>query len=281
MSSRFICSVLACLTLGLIAGQVWAQDGAKLEYKFTLGELLRYKVSEKFSYDSDSPMVIEGILRLRVAKLLQNGDAEIRAAYEKGTLRYAGKTKDISADSVAPIIFQVSKNGVIRDAKTVLKNAGHVEISKTTQTGTGHSRESMGTYVYSTLTSIFREYPDRKLNIGETWEEPSDSLGISSSPKAVTKLVSIDTKAGGTPIAIIVTTGDETGNPKTNSTDGSAAGSMTMRVVQNTKASFAIEKGCVAAADDKVVITMSSPSRSSANLTMTAQVSLLPEENSK
>ena len=274
---RLVNTIITSALIAITAGQAFAQNAVKLEYKLQTGQILRYKVYDKSygmslgSNPEDAAVVTDGILKLQVLKILPNGDTELRAEYEKGTVRAIGQTKSLSAQSVATAIFKVSKNGVIRDVDNVFKDAGFVSVTETSQYG--HSTVTLNVYA-SMLACIFREYPSKELKIGETWKSSAADYCISGLPKAESKLLSIEKKPGVSPVALIATTGEQ--SDKMTSSDGSDASSVTIKAIQNTKASFSIDNGYTVSCDNKTSFTSICPEMTSTS-TLSTQVLLLPD----
>lgn len=282
MNRRWFCGVLGILAFGVLAGQAAASDAVKLEYKFAAGELIRYKVSQKASggmmdmFGENTVQVTEGILRMRVSKILANGDAEIRAAYESGTYSAIEETTNISADYVAPVTFQVSKNGVIRNAKQAFEKAGKVSVTRDDEEG---GKRTMRSNIYGPIVQIlFRGLPTREVKVGATWEASSSGT---ENPGAIgrSKLVSINTLVKGMPAAVISTTADV----KDDSSNGSGDDSqLNIQVTVNSKTSFSVEKGRVITMDDVLQFSLSnSSSDGKATTTISTQAALLPADKVK
>lgn len=280
-NAAVIIGVLSTLILGSLA---CAQDSVRLEYRLSQGELMRYRVNCKIAGGimdiggSGSGMITDGILRLRVSKVLPNGDAEIRAAYERGTFKAIGQTKNISADYVSPVTFVVARNGAVRDSDKVFSKAGEVTITK--QDGKG-GRESVKSNVFAPVVRvIFQEMPDRELRAGDTWKPSIDGLGVSASLPVQSKLISIDAKSSS---AIISTTGSGSETSQMRNYDGSSAGSMTVKMAINSRTFFSLAAGRVLAANDSIQIGFSSgeAESSGANTTISTQATLLLDPQSK
>lgn len=284
MYKQLIYTILASVVFGITAGQAFGQSTVKLEYKFQAGQVLHYKVHGKTycvgvcSNPEDAATVTDGVLELQVAKILPNGDAEMWAGYENGTVRANGQMKSLSAQSVAPAIFKVSKNGVIRDIDNVFKDFGSVSITKASANG----NETVVENVYAAmLISILKVYPDRELKIGETWNS-LDRFSMFIESKG--KLVSLDTKRGLSPVvAVIVTTGDQSETrtfPPTFLPGGVILDSrrVTQRTTLNTNVCFSVSQGCTLSCVDNFSETWSD---ASSTTTMSTQILLLPERNEK
>lgn len=176
---------------------------------------------------------MEGTLRLRVVRILENGDTEIRAAYEKGSVQL-GEAKS-SITKVAPVTFQVSKNGLIRDEERVFKSAGEVKVTRPIDGGT----ESTTVNVYqSALDAIFIELPDRELKVGDTWTPATEESGPAGAIGGTTKLVEANAVS-----ATLVTTGKQSDTEQMQSTEDGSAGQLTTTATMNVKNVFSIEKG--------------------------------------
>lgn len=274
MLKRLVHVVLASLVFAGIAGRVFAQDSVKLTYKFTPGELLCYTISYKESggaafLGGSADTVTEGTLRLRVVKVLPNGDAQIRAAYQKITIRVGTTVSNTSADTVKPIIFWVSKSGVIRNSDQLFEKAGLVKIRSKVD---GETETTTVNIYEAALDTIFTEYPDRDLKVGETWKIAVDGPDTSNGGEVVSKVDSIDSTS-----ATIVTTWDvkDMKIPSENDRD---SGAMTASGTLNTKTVFSKEKGCTESTDESFQMTLSSEG-DKITTKMSTQISLISKED--
>jgi hypothetical protein len=272
--------MLSLLALGMLAGRVAASDAVKLEYKFAPGELMRYRIhksssSEIIDPSGTEPRVVDGILRLRISKILANGDAEIRAAYESGTCSAIGDTVSISADRVAPVTFQVSRTGVIRNEKTAFDRAGEVITTRDNEDG---GRETVKCNVYKeTVPVLFKELPTHDVKVGDTWDIGSPEKEGPAGIVTHSKLTSIDTQVKGMPTAVILTTADFKDNPIIADTQ------YDVHITLDGKWAFSVEKGHVTQLDEEFKV-MTSPSSSDGQTTTTtisSQATLLAEVKTK
>jgi len=276
---------MVSLFLGAAGGAI-ALGSVRLEYKFTPGEVMRYKVHQTTSSAFGAALgsgsdVIDGILRFRVLKTLPNGDAEIRAAYEKGTLQAMGENKNISADFVQPLTFQISKNGIIRNADKLFETTGNIKVEHAEKSELGTSTSSTSVNVYQFVDMIFDEYPDRELKIGDSWMVSPPPAEEVQADNFRNKLTSIDTVVNGMPVAVIVTAGDQTENSVMHDKNGGPDQTVPMRTVLNSKTLFSVEKGCMISIDFKFRSAFVNGGKEGDLVNESVQASLLPAANAK
>lgn len=214
--------VVSFLLLAATALGACAEQAVKLEYKFKEGDVSRYKVKEKFScnkkvmaFDPNSDW--DAVLVLKVSKVLENGDAEVTASYESGTMKMQGQTAKVKPGEVPPVTITIGKHGEVRNPEELANAEGSVGV--TVKSPDNSEEVTVRTDVYqNVLRSLLQTLPDKELKAGETWKQDVASpsmTGTSQAQCTLQKLVvdyksikvvsivsTIEDKSGATPVGV-------------------------------------------------------------------------------
>ena len=207
--NRFPLKSVLCIFIGLLTVQACAQNSVKLEYKFTPGKVLRYEIIKKeTSTGSDKGYTPSdgdwsGILTLNVEKVLENGDAEIKASYESVIIQAPGaKPRQIVPGEVkvGSITITVSNKGVIRDIAAMIGNtAGSIGFNCESPEASGKKRMiEFVTDVYRPiLSTLWPEFPKKEVKQGDTWKQGVRPPSCSGTATVKSKLNKINDKYNG------------------------------------------------------------------------------------
>lgn len=171
-----------------------AQEAQKLQYRFKPGETVVYEVREKTDFDKKLNGLTfhgdwQGRLRLKVLNLLPNGDAELEASYDSGTLKLLGQTREIKAGEIPPLTFVVTASGRIRDYDNLDTSKGFLEVTSKE----GPDTSSASTDVYkNVLRVLWQPLPDRQVKRGEKWTQEVLTPALSGAASSAYELTSTD-----------------------------------------------------------------------------------------
>ena len=189
MIRRSIWAVIA-LTL-VLTGQAFCQDSVKLAYKFTPGELLRYKMVANLTAQMTDPqsgqtmnipIQMVAVMRQRVKKVLPNGDAQVSAAIESIKMNAGGNAMTVPGDKMPTMTMVLSPNGTVKGVQGLEKFGGMLP-----------GMEFMGGGGFGDFGAVL---PDAALNVGDTWAQQIPLPMGMGNVQIQSKLVSANTKIG-------------------------------------------------------------------------------------
>lgn len=248
---RYLPLLAACIVF-LAPGSVWGQEKIKLEYKFTPGELLRYKLVADMNMDmrmstpqtSGSPGVLPirmvGIMRQRTKRVLPNGDAEVAIAFESVKLTMGGKTQELQGKQMPVITMITAKNGTVKKI-----------------TGMEGMFGGMGAMQFFSpdMFGQCNVFPDWELQAGDRWQQQI-AFPTGGEVRVVGQLLSTDARIGN---RRVVTVKQEVGGsiglqmafPAADGTQGATNPNMTMEgdILGEGTVYFAVDKGHVVRSD--------------------------------
>lgn len=144
-----------------------AQDGVLLQYKFTPNELLRYNVSMAADITVQMnipgveqipgiPVSMQGVMRQRTKRVLENGDAEIAVAFESLKMEASGTQIPIDVKTMPVITMVMSPSGQVKSSQGLEKMSA-----------------AFGGMPFADMGSLAQNsaFPQRPLNIGDTWTQ--------------------------------------------------------------------------------------------------------------
>ena len=194
MPRRQVKLFVLCLVLGGIAAQAFGQDTVKLQYKFTPGELLRYKMTMNANVNMQMsmpeatgsqmpsmPFRVVGVVRQRTKRILPNGDAEIAVAFESMRITMGEKTETMPGDKIPVTTMTISKDGTVKNVSGMEKMGGQFAGMPFV------SPSSLGQY---------NGLPDKDLTIGESWSQTVPFPTGGGNLQVTGTLVSTNTKLG-------------------------------------------------------------------------------------
>lgn len=243
MSRKRLCVLVLPVILCL---QGYAQDTVKLEYKWKQDQLLRYKVSNELIDGTGGfmgDMQLAGVVRIRTVKVLPDGGAELRIAYESGTLTAMSKTEEF-AKRLQPLTFTMSKAGVIKDlAKLLDGDKGTVTVTGRIEGGTSSASTDAYGFVLEALSNAF---PTKELKVGDTWTQLMDFASIMEKPiVAQCKLNELNAKDGDHNVVRFVR------HASVEEMGADEGGALTEKVSTNSAVSFSAEHGFTTRVDSE------------------------------
>ncbi len=169
MFRRSLWLLTICVLGGIASTQAYAQeavkqDPVKLEYKFTTGEVLRYKITNNMNVQMNvpgmpnipsMPVKIVSVMKQQTSKIQENGDAEIVTTFESLKMEMAGNSQDVPITQIQPVKMILSKSGEVKSVQ-------------------GLDKLALGGMQFSSYMSNFCQYcaiPDAMLNVGDKWEQ--------------------------------------------------------------------------------------------------------------
>lgn len=248
---RVVFKLVVCFLL--VAFAATGAYALKLEYKYKQGVVFRYKVKEQMTANKDVGALVpntdwDAVLVLKVNKILENGDAEITASYESGTMKALGKTRTVKQGDAAAVTLTVSKQGEIRDPNALAKANGEVHIPVESADDSDGAMTIEPDIFFIVLRSLFQTLPGKELKQGETWKQDVISPSMEGTVKAQFTLQKTGDDYQGTKAASILSTVDD----KAIAIPGELSGD----IKEKTTMLFAAEQGKVASVKDSAQITV-------------------------
>lgn len=249
MFRRPLLSVISLTLLCIIAAGAYAQDSIKLEYKFTTGEVLRYKtviqavVTPNFSNENGvqvPPVSFQsvGIIKYRTTRVLENGDAEMNVALESMKIDVAGQTKNIEGKDCKPIRVIMSKNGVVK----FLDSPNLTPIKDSTK------------WFDQMKNMQVPAFPSGAVTIGDTWTQSIPLPMNMGSLQTCTQLVNTGVRKGNYTVAVLQQ--DVTGNlaysgsvPGAEKQTGTTVLGVNGSINSRGTTLFSTDRGCAVSSD--------------------------------
>lgn len=193
MLKRMICLLILCLALTSFAVKVLGQDAVKLQYKFTPGELLRYKIQMDMTMEMQMttpdgsqmptiPVQMVMVMRQRTKSIQPNGDAEVAVAIESAKFSAMGASNTLPVNKMPVITMIVSPIGEVKGVKG-MENLG-------AQFGQTPFMNPANMGQFNALL------PTCEVKVGDTWGQEIPIPGGYGAMKVQGKLLSTDTPVG-------------------------------------------------------------------------------------
>ncbi len=171
------------------------QPTVKLKYKFTPGELLRYRIKMHLA-NEEGTASLNAVMtyRQRVKRILPNGDAELSFAVEAMSLEADGKIMLPTKGKMPVMTMVISPDGSVKSVKTPVIFNGVNAIQGM----------SLGNFGQPAV-----QFPPAKIKIGDTWVRnmPLSAFATGGSSwgsyKSNDRLLDISTKMDGYTVAAI------------------------------------------------------------------------------
>lgn len=139
MMRRLFSIVVMSLLAGMFSPHAFGQDNAKLEYKFTPGEVQRYQVILEMTVSSRStvqgaghakPVKVKmsGIRDQQIKQVLPNGDAEIIYRYESMKVGMGDALQETPSGELPGISMIVGKDGVVKSIRGLEKTGPFAQM---------------------------------------------------------------------------------------------------------------------------------------------------------
>jgi hypothetical protein len=222
----------------------------KLEYKYKVNELRRYKMvmDAMINIKGDLPNMSQippisfkyvSVIRYRTKSVLANGDAQIVMAIESMKVDTNGKTMPLPVDKIPVMKMVMTKTGAVKSVD-MPKNAG--------VTGLPMQMSDVTNMQVALL-------PTGEVKVGDSWIQDVPlpmNLGIIH---AISKLVGVNVKLGAYNVAVIdqQVNGDIAYKGPIPGTPSNATGSpnldLKMNLASKGTSSFSMDKGCLVSTD--------------------------------
>jgi len=180
------CTVCAVM----LVPQAQSQESVRLEYKYTPGELLRYKMQfdatlnvqgAEGGQSLEMPMRMAGVMRQKTNRVLPSGDAEIVISFESMRMQMENQIHEMPVKQLPAMTFVVTKSGQVRSASIPGTNFSAPFSSEMFTPG------GFGNYVF---------LPTTELRVGDTWTQDISNIPGFGTIRSTGKLISTNTNIG-------------------------------------------------------------------------------------
>jgi hypothetical protein len=153
-------AILLSLCL-VFCAQAYCQDTVKLQYKFTPGELLRYKIVFDANLQLDAPSTgksltipirMSAVYRQRTKRILPDGNAELNVAFESMRMQLGNEARDLPVKQIPVVTMVMAKTGQIQSAGATVNG-----IMANQMLGANGFGQSL--------------LPDAELMVGDSWTQ--------------------------------------------------------------------------------------------------------------
>ncbi len=179
------------LALSMIARYAYGGDAVNLEYKYTPGEILRYKIVSDVKVQITSspngasitmPMKMACVFKQHTKRVLPDGNAEIVLSVESLRMEVMGETRELPFKQIPPITMVVSKKGEVKSI------AAKELFEKIIPGGQLMCTKGMGTNMVM--------LPQGELRVGDTWAKDFPAVEGLNNVRLSGRLLSTDFKVG-------------------------------------------------------------------------------------
>lgn len=177
--------IVFCLAF---AAQAFCQDSVTLQYKYTAGELLRYKMVMDASMQLDTPngsltipVRMAAVMKQRTKRVLKDGNAELVVAFESMRMQLGTEVREMPVKELPVMTVTVSKHGQVCSANVPGMAANPFMNSQMMNSG------GFGNYVV---------FPEGPIKVGDAWELNLPQVQGLEGIRAGGELLSTNTKLG-------------------------------------------------------------------------------------
>jgi len=191
MIRRTCFAVVVCLTILLGAGAWAAEEAVKIEYKFTPGEILRYKlvvdmnmavqsnIEQNFQIPAMQIQMV-AVMRMKTLGILPNGDAKVLTSIDSMKMKLGGVTQEVPPGDMPAVTMIMSPNGVVKQVGG-LEQAGGM----------------FAQMPFAELTNFaqYGAFPTKPLELGSTWVQ-NVQFPLGGTVRMQSQLTSANSKVG-------------------------------------------------------------------------------------